>query len=540
MPQLYVKHNTYRELNIGPLNEGLDYSQDETSISEQALSKCMNWEYDYQTGKLRTVPGLTRLFDAGDDIDSLYYFDDEGIFIFTIGTSLYKSDLATKIKIGTITANVEPMYAQFNNCLLIASGGKLQKYVKPGRVSAWSAGAIISQGDMIKPIVDNGQIYVATTAGTGGLVEPTWNTTLNGYTTDGTAIWQTKESLTEVNSPDSDIVFIRMGRVVVSKKGSDYVTYSAIGDETNYTINGTVESDAQNFGVSLQDSMDISCIVPLSSDLLIYKRGEWSNMAGRIIGEPLDFVFKEVSRNAYCNNRFSGVQAANDVFFLGHEGFKNMSNVVDYGDIKQIDAGIKINKWLIGRIDYDDSRLWVVPSKRQIYIRSQYDQYITIFHYFNNAYTIRAFNGVLTGLVDNKGSVYISKGHYISKLDTFSSKDDNIQIISELRTKTYKFSREVLIQRLVLSNIDYLSGSGNLNVGNIAMSFVIKKGNSPIIYNNDDIIKDNATLIFSSKKYIPKEKRQVDRQKIFYVNLIVNNGSMAFNQLLIGLSEVSY
>lgn len=52
-------------------------------------------------------------------------------------------------------------------------------------------------GSIVKPTIYNGRHFWCSTAGTTGLTEPVWNTTIGGTTVDGTAVWTTKEALTK-------------------------------------------------------------------------------------------------------------------------------------------------------------------------------------------------------------------------------------------------------------------------------------------------------------------------------------------------------
>jgi len=51
-------------------------------------------------------------------------------------------------------------------------------------------------GSTVKPTTPNGRYFIATTAGTSGASEPSWNLTIGGTTSDGTVVWTATESLT--------------------------------------------------------------------------------------------------------------------------------------------------------------------------------------------------------------------------------------------------------------------------------------------------------------------------------------------------------
>ncbi|NIB44826.1 hypothetical protein HBA55_34920 [Pseudomaricurvus alkylphenolicus] len=53
----------------------------------------------------------------------------------------------------------------------------------------WQANTAYALNDVIVPSVDNGHIYICTTAGTSDASEPTWGTTKGGTTSDNAAVW---------------------------------------------------------------------------------------------------------------------------------------------------------------------------------------------------------------------------------------------------------------------------------------------------------------------------------------------------------------
>lgn len=54
----------------------------------------------------------------------------------------------------------------------------------------WAAATVYALNSYRVPVVNNGHIYVVTTAGTSGATEPTWPTTSGATVADGTVTWQ--------------------------------------------------------------------------------------------------------------------------------------------------------------------------------------------------------------------------------------------------------------------------------------------------------------------------------------------------------------
>lgn len=67
----------------------------------------------------------------------------------------------------------------------------------------WKASTAYAVGDYVVPTTANGRCYRCKTAGTSGATQPTWGTTLEGDTSDGSVVWTCKEyfSISEANYP---------------------------------------------------------------------------------------------------------------------------------------------------------------------------------------------------------------------------------------------------------------------------------------------------------------------------------------------------
>ncbi len=172
MAKKSTKHRSERVINYADLGGGLNLSVSEESIADNELSQAENWEYSFPTGKLTTREGLTLVKDLGVSVDTLFYADNLGFFLFSSGATLYKLVGDTTTNIGTLSSTDAPNYTLWGDMVLIASGGTLQSY-------------------------------------------------------DGT-------TLDDTGSLDTSLVFTRVGRVVIVN--GDTLHYSGVGDEENWTV----------------------------------------------------------------------------------------------------------------------------------------------------------------------------------------------------------------------------------------------------------------------------------------------------------------
>ena len=63
----------------------------------------------------------------------------------------------------------------------------------------WAAETIYSLNDYVEPTVSSGKCYKCTTAGTSGLTEPTWNSTVDSTTDDSDVVWTCENYAEEPN-----------------------------------------------------------------------------------------------------------------------------------------------------------------------------------------------------------------------------------------------------------------------------------------------------------------------------------------------------
>ncbi len=98
-----------------------------------------------------------------------------------VGSAVQLAGIA--VSNGQVTANATTFPA-------VASGSTVDYiaiYKNTGAATAWAASTAYSAGTVIQD--SNGNLQKCVTAGSSGSAAPTWNTTYNGATTDGTVSW---------------------------------------------------------------------------------------------------------------------------------------------------------------------------------------------------------------------------------------------------------------------------------------------------------------------------------------------------------------
>lgn len=211
MAVLSTKHARQQQLSLTDFSGGLNTSTSMAGIDANQLYDVLNMELDSVTNRLKTVAGtvdvqsftdMTIVAAAWDEINDKFILVDAD-------KKVYASDLTgISAQLGTLTGNLYPICASWEDGLLIASGGKLQYY--------------------------NGNSLV----------------TLN-------------------NSPNSTSVYTRAGRVVVTTENE--VHYSGVGDETNWTEDTGDYSSSVWVEAGYKDGGKFVGMASLSQDMLIFK-----------------------------------------------------------------------------------------------------------------------------------------------------------------------------------------------------------------------------------------------------------------------------
>ena len=210
MAILSSRHANQQTVQLYDFSGGLNTTSSVDGISANQLSECVNMEIDSATNRLRTVAGTKDVFVPGKSIFAAAHDSiNHKILYVDEGKTVYVTDFSSTVSVGKLTGALYPITANWEDGLLVASGGHLQYY----------------NGKELKTI------DASPAACTG--------------------------------------VYIRAGRVLVT--AGNEIRYSAVGDETNWTEDTNDASSSKFIEAGYKDGGKFLAMANLSSDILIFK-----------------------------------------------------------------------------------------------------------------------------------------------------------------------------------------------------------------------------------------------------------------------------
>ena len=465
----------FATMSSGGFPYGLNWSKNPEAIADGELVQAEQCEYDHADGSLRTVPGITIKMDLGASVDTLFWDNRHKAFYFSSGTALYKTtDFTSFTALGSLAGASRPVYCMYGDTCLIASGGKLQS---------------ISGGSTLSTLAGSPAV--------------------NHYVTS------------------------RIGRVISYALNSDQLNYSAIGDYTAWTNIANDSSSAQFVNIGYKDPGNIVSIDFLSKVIMVYKEG---GRAYKIVGEPQDgsYSLEPVSQTASCLSLNGTVSVDDKSYYIGQAGFMSFQPVNTYGNVAPFEEGLNINAWAAKNID-SNCQVWHVQPKKQIWIKTQNDKRIYIYHYIprysdgRGAFTARQFTNQINDVCSVGGTVYLACGNKIGVLDSSVDTDDGVQIqtaITGNNKLTQKHSILVMNRNFVTYNI--IDGYGTIQCGKKPKT-VTFSANSPDIYGDMNDIFGNTKDIYSDA-YTRSYKVGGGSNKSVQLSILVQKGAVSIRQ----------
>lgn len=393
------KH-TVNKLNLYPLNGGINVSQVAEQIGENDMQECQNFLYERNGQRLVGRGGLEKIAEFDYDIIGLYYdIDTNTSFVFLNEGDCYQaiigSGTPTLTYLDKLSGSKVPRCERFKDALFIASGGNLQYY-------------------------DFGT-----------------NSTLEMVT----------------DSPVCDRIFYRFGRLAVSLMGSDTITYSYVGDATSedaWVENTNDEASMKWLDIGYDDAGDIMEIVPLATDLIIFKSG---GKAYQFVGDA-DFdswavynISNETDLTADFSSGISAVNIGGSVVFLSLRGLKQFTTTDDYGNIAINDIGAKFNKLLTE--DMYEPEMVNMTRHMTLMIRPTADKsYWIAYNYALGAATTVKFAFEVSAILETKDDVFVASGDSLYRWTIEATTDDGTEIEYLLKPRAVLSNEEMLVKAI--------------------------------------------------------------------------------------------
>ena len=409
------KHQNMQPIVLNNLIGGINVSNATERIPDTDMSVCKNFIYD-RDKRLRARGGLSDPIYTFSSpvIESYYDVDANTLFFFCENQDIYKVVVGqTAENIGKTTGTAVPMCAKFMDKLWIASGGNLQYYDYVG-------------------------LYTVT------------------------------------DSPQCDICYTRLSRLMIAMTGNDRAYFSAVGDGTDWenitdSSQGTVASSAQYIDIGYGDSGDILSVVPLSTDLMFIKS---NGMIYQLISDmsPSSWqVPPPVATNTDPIGDMTAINIGSEVVYLSRRGLKTLSTVMDYGNIKTSDIGDKFNKKLTENMW--NPQFFNMKRHSMILIRPYEDKtYLIAYNYMVGAGTELDFALPITSIVETADEVYVTSGNNVYRWDYEYLTDAGKEITYTLKPHDIISTDEMLVKYVDTSfSADY-AGSVKVETGNLKVT----------------------------------------------------------------------
>lgn len=513
--RLSTKHPNQQTVEFKDFSGGLNTSLADEAIAQNELARAYNVELDRNTGLLRTVQGVKRiLFDTSktfnhlgyDGIENKFVLVDSDRKVYTID-SLDSPELVLK---GTLTGTKSPSFTEWEDGLLIASGGKLQ-YLHGG----------------------------------------------------------TLETIDE--SPTANGVYVQAGRVVIFN--GDEVRFSGVGDEHEWTVDTNDPSKSQWLQIGYKDGGKVIGLCSFLSDMAIFKdNGHAYHLNGTFPDWQLVPMGRKIdcrNETSYCDianhilvlgkNSFQSISPTNEYGDMRADdiGLKVHDEIVEMGDKVKVRFLSSLNQ------------VWIINNNNEILFLD-----LNSNGYFKRRFNYAAIEGERYNLnvvdaVEAEDRVYLLKDNGLSVLDDNEEMltDENEWLAWSFSCKALVSNNDYLTKRIRIDTTPYnaVRVEGDAQVGavrlvlpqlwttngvwhNYAHIFHNRQkvyGNyKHNVYINSDEVYDNFKEIYLNPDflwattYLRAETRCVDRNKAIRTKLKGAGGQVVFNLISFDIAEV--
>lgn len=459
------KHVGGQTKQFADLQGGLNLSLPPDAIADNEFQEGTNIEYDVTTMNLRTRSGLCFVasYTGEGQLKAIFPYGKTDLLVAascptdTTRTELFKLTEDVLVSIGTIDGAEPLSYYSWEekDKVLLAAGKKISVY-------------------------------------------------------DGVTLTEIAES------PDTKHLGYYGGRVMAATYDADGISIlklSAVGDETNWTLDASDDSAAKEIQVGYKDGMEITAIAPLARDLLIFKnpggvvdeRPE-RGIIYRLIGIHPNWSVYIASPRESSFSFQATLPQGNIVYFLNHMGLMAAQATEGYKEIQIAEVGSKVNPALRNIMSHR-SKLFHVPSRKEIWIVPGDFTFAYVMNYSvgKGAFTKLEFPSEVKSVCSQGRSTYLLLANSIYLMDPSRLDDDGVPIFATLRLKNIFPGARMMVKRLVFRYSKDSSCSVLFSIANTRSiskyPLVFSGGGDKAFLDYDVAALDTDSLVDTSVKY---------------------------------------
>lgn len=491
--RLSSKHSNQQTITMYDFTGGLNSSVSPENIGQNQLFRVTNMEPDGASGLLKTVAGTRQILSTPFKVFSATFDRINQKFIIisdeTAGKKIYAVPASTAARadveytaLADLSGTLKPIYALWENGILIASGGKLQYF-------------------------DGENVQTITT------------------------------------SPDKcSGVYVRNGRVLVANTDKNTINFSGIGDEASWEENSGDPSTSKWLETGYKDGGKFIGMASLSDNIIIFKDNGY---AYRLTGNYPDWNLQEISRQIDCGGRLSFCSLTNTVLVLGQYNIQLIDTTQDYSDIKAGSISTQVSSQL-QQMASDAEMIFLPPLNQVWVIGSDgfVLMYSTTFKAFFtrqfNSRVVTAFSYETAVFIAKEDGIYILDD---TLFQDGSMNGSPIPLAWSFTSRRMVSGHEYLLKRVQVNvSPSFLdAGKDYISIGRIKIPVPITiqqyANDSELIYDNDTLIYNNTTKIYPEIAVMAQQKC-VYRSKALTVKGNGTHGRLLINSIIFDVAEV--
>jgi hypothetical protein len=252
------------------------------------------------------------------------------------------------------------------------------------------------------------------------------------------------------------------------------------------------------------------------------------------------------AEKVYAWNYYCGLTVGNRCYFIGKEGFESFSTVTAYGAVKvdEPSPGYFINSRIA--LDSDSSaRLWHVPTRKQIWVKTKNDKFVYIYHYnlmangVAGSWTRRTFTHQINDVFTKGKDVFIFYGGMLGQLDETTDLDDGVPVGGQIITKRkMPTQKKYVIDYFKYTSYNILPGDAVVEISTKSYPHSLTSGDS-LIYGDESPIYGDESPIYG-EQFTTIRKNLQKRCNYLEGKITINRGRIAIREFIVQAEEVEY